>query len=875
MNQRPPKWPLKFLRWFCREDYLDEIEGDIIELYDGRVNQSKTKAHAFLIWNVLRSMRWSNMKYKEGVKVGLFKNYFKVGFRALIKDRQFTAINLFGLSLGLAVFLTIVLLVRHELSFDTFHSKADRIYQVIQIHQNADGDDPEIWTSYQLSEALRNEVDIVENAVTIHATSSTWAEAGGKRFFEEDGIVAGPQFFEIFDFELKEGNPTQVLKNKRSIILSESLSEKYFGFENPIGQEVDLEFYGRFTVTGVLKNIPSNSYIQFNFIISQDYGIFLENVSDNFRRRFYAWEGDPVATYVLLKNAKEKELFEGKAETLLEKYLDKEAINPHYLLGLLDLHFQSHGIDGRVNNYVKGDFSRVKFLIIVGCIILLMACFNYISISTARYIKRTKEVGVRKAMGAHSKQVAIQFLIESFLMVLFAFLWGMVITHFILPYFNLLTGIQLDLTTAFLIESIPYFIATIFLVTLFAGFYPAFHLSRYSVINVLKGMTISSKGNDSLRKGLVVVQYLFVMTILAGLFIVNQQYTFMNSKSLGFNTEQLLIVEINSGQVRDNYLEIKNELLKLPDVQKVTGITRMISGYRSGTAVDVNPVEKPDEKSPMRYYGIDHDGISTLELSLVAGQGFSGFKGQDSISVILNETAAAKYGGTGAIGKIVKIQEVGDDELNARIIGIVNDFHYRSLRKSIGPVVIGHYNNPFVSLDDIVIQLSGHNTIATLEEIEKIHNRFDTNQVMTWEFMDDMVQREYEQEAIFRNVFVCASIISFCIAILGMIGLSSYNVIARRKEIAIRKILGAGFLSLINQHTREFVKFLLIASIVSIPLCWWLASEWLVGFEYRVSISPLIFPGVIALVILITCIVILTVSRKTINANPVNSIRYE
>ncbi|WP_421764161.1 ABC transporter permease [Ekhidna sp.] len=875
MNQQPPKWPLKFLRWFCKEDYLDEIEGDIIELYVGRVNQSKTKARAFLIWNVLRSMRWCNLKHKEGFRLGLFKNYFKVGFRALVKDRQFTAINLFGLSLGLAVFLTIILLVRHEISFDTFHSKADRIYQVIQIHQNADGDDPEIWTSYQLSDALRNEVDIVENAVTIHATSSTWAEADGKRFFEEDGIVAGSQFFEIFDFELKDGNPTQVLKNKRSIILSESLAEKYFGFESPIGEEVYLEFYGRFTVTGVLKDIPANSYIQFNFIISQDYDIFLESVSNNFRRYFYAWEGDPVATYVLLKDTNDKELFEGKAETLLEKYMDKEDINPHYLLGLLDLHFQSHGIDGRINNYVKGDFSKVKFLIIVGFIILLMACFNYISISTARYIKRTREVGVRKAMGAQSKQVAMQFLIESFLMVLFSFILCMIITHFILPYFNLLTGIQLALTTVFLIESIPYFIATIILVTLFAGFYPAFHLSRYSVVNVLKSMTISSSGNDSLRKGLVVVQYLFVMTILAGLFIVNQQYIYMNSKSLGFNTEQLLIVEINSGQVRDNYLEIKDELLKLPDVQKVTGITRMISGYRSGTAVDVNPIEKPDEKTPMRYYGIDQDGIAALELSLVVGQGFSGINGQDSISVILNETAAAKYGGTGAIGKLIKIQEVGDDELNARVIGIVNDFHYRSLRKSIGPVVIGHYNNPFVSLDDIVIQLSGYNTIATLEEIENIHNRFDTNQVMTWEFMDDMVQREYEQEAIFRNVFLGASIISFCIAILGMIGLSSYNVIARRKEIAIRKILGAGFLSLINQHTKEFLKFLLIASIVSIPLCWWLASEWLVSFEYRVSISPLIFPGVIALVMLITSIVILAVSRKTINSNPVNSIRYE
>lgn len=875
MNQQPPKWPLKFLRWFCKEEYLDEIEGDIQELYSIRSKQSKRIANAFLFWNVLRSLRWVNIKHVPIVKFGLLRNYLKVGFRALIKDRQFTAINLFGLSLGLAVFLTTTLLVKHELSFDQFHEKAERTYQVIQVFENADGVDPEIWTSWQLSNALRNDVDIVENAVTIHAASSTWTEANDKKFFEEDGIVAGSQFFEIFDFKLKKGNKTDVLRNKRSIVLTESLARKYFQFENPIGKEVNLEFYGRFTITGILEDIPANSYIQFNFIITQDYDVFLQTVSENFRNQFYAWTGDPAATYVLLKDAKDKELFESKVAGMLEKYLEPEDINPHYLLGLLDLHFNTHGIDGRINEYVKGNYAKVRFLIIVGSIILLMACFNYVSISTARYIKRTREVGVRKAMGAHSRQVAVQFLIESFLMVIFSFMLGMFLTNLLLPYFNMLTGIELNLNASFLIESIPYAISTVILVTLLAGFYPAFHLSRYAVVNVLKNMTISATGNDTLRKGLVVVQYLFVLTILAGLIIVNQQYNYISNKSLGFNTQQLVVVEINSGEVRNNYTKIKDELLKLPDVNKVTGLTRMISGYRSGTAVEVNPASRPNEAIPMRYYGMDADGLSTLELSLVAGKAFSGIDGQDSISVILNETAASMYGGNQAVGEFIKIREVGDDALNARVIGIVSDFHYRSLRKSIGPVVIGHYINPFVSLDDIVIQLSGFNTIATLEKIETIHNSFDTNKVMTWEFMDDMVQREYEKEAIFRNVFVGASLISFFIAILGMVGLSSYNVMARKKEIAIRKILGASILSLINQHAIEFVKFLLIASVISVPVSWWLATQWLTSFEYRVMISPFIFIGVVFFVMTITCLVILAVSNKTIRSNPVNSIRYE
>lgn len=875
MSSRPPKWTINFLRWFCKEEYLEELEGDILEFYHVRAKDSRTMAKMFLWWNVLRSLRWINLKHTEMVKFGLIKNYCKVGIRALIKDRQFTAINMFGLTLGLSVFLTIILLVRHELSFDTFHSKGDRIYQVIQQFQNADGVDPEIWTSWQLANALRTDVDIVENAVTIHATSSTWTTANGKQFFEEDGIVAGSQFFELFDFELLNGNPNEVLKEKRSIVIDESLARKYFEFENPIGQEVDLEFYGRFTVTGVLKQVPANSYIQFSFIISQDYDVFLQNVSENFRRSFYAWTGDPVATYVLLKDSRDQALFEDKAQVMLTKYLDPEDINKHYLINLLDLHFNSHGIDGRVNQYIKGDFSKVQFLVIVGTIILMMACFNYVSISTARYIKRTREVGVRKAMGAYSKQVATQFLIESFLMVVFSFGLGLILTQLLLPYFYSLTGIRLDLTASFILESLPYFVGVIILVTLLAGFYPAFHLSRYSVVNVLKNITVSPSGSNPLRRVLVIVQYMFVVMILGGLFIVNQQYSYMNNKSLGFNTEQLVILEINSGNVRNNFQKIKSELLKLPDVEQVTGLTRMISGYRSGTAVEVSLPDQPDDHIAMKYYGMDQDGISTLELEILAGQGFSGIKAQDSISVLINETAAKQYGGQQAIGKLINIQETGGDQLQVRVIGMVGDFHYRSLRKTIGPVVIGHYQNPFVSLDDIVIQLSGFNTIATLEKIEAIHNNYDTNRMMTWEFMDDMVQREYETEEIFRNVFVGASVISFFIVILGMIGLSSYNVTSRKKEIAIRKILGAEFLSLIDQYIKEFVRILAVASLVAIPTCWWLASQWLRGFEYRIDISPFFFAGIIISMVLITCIVIVLVSAKILKSNPVNSIRYE
>ncbi|MEP1093999.1 MAG: ABC transporter permease [Cyclobacteriaceae bacterium] len=873
----PPKWALSFLRWFCREDYLPEIEGDLFELYHIRKKTSNRSANLFFVWNVFRSCRPINLKVNETFKsTGMLRNYFKIGMRSLLKDRKFSIINLAGLSLGLSIFLTIVLLVQHELTFDKFHSKSDRIYQVIQEFQNADGADPEIFTSLYLSEALRNDLPVVENAVTVHGSQPTWTEANGKRFYEEEGIISGPQFFEIFDFELKYGEPGTVLSGKRSIVLTESLATKFFDYENPIGKEINLDSYGRFTVSGVMRDVPANSYIQFEFIITQDYDFYFGRTASWYPGWFQSWEGNGVATYVLLDDSQNQEVFENQVSTVLAKNLgpDQE-INRHYLLGLEDLHFGSHGIDGRVNEYVKGDYRQVQFLIGVAIMILAMACFNYINISTSRYTKRTREVGVRKAMGAYNKQVTNQFLVESFIMVLVAFSVGLILVWLLLPYFSSLTGIDLAFDAEILIGLSPYFATTILLVTVLAGFYPAFHLSRFPVISVLKNATVSGAGNGYLRKGLVTIQYVFVISMLATLVIVNEQYSFMSSKSLGFNTEEMVVVEINGGGVRNNFELIKNELQLEPDILGVTGMTRMIGGYRSGASVQVHDIQIPEDNQPMRFFGMDSDGLSTLNIELVGGVGFNGNERLDSASVLLNEMAAEKFGGAAVIGKSLEVVADDGDVLRAKVIGITRDFHSKSLHESISPVVLGYYQNQFQGFDDIVIKLSGSNTMATLESIEKIHNKYDDNNVMTWEFMNDMTQRAYEKELIFRDIFVGASILSFCIAILGLIGLTSYNVVSKTKEIGIRKILGASFLSILNIEAKEQAKYLGLSALISVPVCWWLAHSWLLNFEYRIAISPLIFAAVVFFILLASYLTIWLVGRKTASSPPVEAIRYE
>ena len=879
MKIHPPDIALRFLHWFCREDRLEEVEGDLYELFEKRAPQSIRRAKWRFTWDVVKSLRRINLKKAKLLtnQTFMLRSYIKSGRRNLIKDLNYSLLNLIGLSLGLAVFIIMIMIVNHEYTFDSFHKKGERIFEVIQEFENTEGADPEIYTSLNLATALREELTIVENAVTVHGAASTWMDVNGKRFFEEEGIVAGPEFFEIFDFNLKHGSKHQVLKSHNSIVLEENLANKIFGNKDPIGEVIELQRYGVFTVTGILESLPSNSFIQFNFIITQDYDVFFTHVASWFPEWFQSWEGDPATTFVLLNNVADAIDFPTQIEPILQKNLGKdELINAHYLINLLDLHFGSNGIDGRVNEFIKGDRNQIRLFVIVAFLILAMACFNYISITTARSVKRSKEVGVRKAMGALKGQIKWQFLTESFLQVGFAFLLSIGWIYLLLPYFIAISGINLSPSLRGTIELLPFILLILVVVTLLAGFYPAIFLSKFSPVKVLKKSTVSAKGNSVLRNGLVVVQYGLVIIMLTSLLIVHQQYRFLNNNNLGFDTEQLVVVEINGAGVRNNYLNLKNELLANPKITNVTGLTRMISGYRSSTGVNAVDLDDPEQKHAMRFYGMDEDGLQTLNFNLLNGENFGGAKSKDSTSVFLNETAAALYGDEKIIGEWISLVDEDDDrQVTVQVIGIIEDFHYRSLHDPIGPVVIGYYMNTFQGLDDIVIKIAKNDIPETLSYIESVHNKFDENGVITMEFMDDMVQRSYEKEMLFRNVFLGASIISLVIALLGIVGLISFNVVARTKEFGIRKVLGANYLQLLTLQGATFVRYLLIAVVVAGPITWLLASRWLIDYAYRINLTTIPFMIAFAIVLASTLLSLWLIVHKSVRKNPVESIRYE
>lgn len=871
---------IQFLRWFCRSEFLDEIEGDIIELYELRNSKHPQKAHRLLWWDVIRSFRWVNLKSvnSQNNNLSMFNNYFKVGFRNLIRDYRFSVINLLGLSVGLSVFMLMIMMIRHEFSFDTFHTKANRTYQIIQEFRQSDGADPEIWTPMPLAAALEQEIPAVEASIYLQGAASNWVTVDDKKFFEEDGMIVGDNFFDIFDFELIVGNPEDALSAKRSTIISEELSHKYFGYENPIGKVIEHESYGPFMVTGVLKNIPNNSYLQFDYLLTQDLETYFENVIHWYPDWYQSWQGHAVSTFVVLQDNTPIEEIENQIGSLVKRNLKADDVNDFYLLGLLDLHFNSNGIDGRINQHIKGNIAKVNLFSVVAAVIMLMACFNYINITTARSIKRHKEVGVRKSIGAFRSQVMIQFLIESFILVILSLLLSLGLSHYLIPVFNDIVGLNLSFSWGLIADLLPWIVAVAVTVTLLSGFYPAIVMSRTSPLILVQKMTGRGSQGSMLRNGLVTIQFAAVIIIAACLLIINEQYRYISEKSLGLNTEEIVVVEINSGAVRNNYLTIKNELKTNPAVKEVTGITRVFSGYRSPVSIIGNPLDAIDNKVPMKFYGVDHEAIDVFDLELTAGEGFKGIAGLDSTSVILNEAAANRFGGQAIIGSWINlVEDQGDHgaEQKVRVIGIVKDFHFESLHQPIKPTVIGYYRSPFESIDDIIIKIDGQQVEKALAHIEKVHNTYDINDIMDWEFLDDMKQRAYEDEVIFRDVMTVASIISLFIALLGMIGMISYNIISRTKEFGIRKVLGASFGQLLFVQGRAFIKYLLLAAVFSIPVSLLISITWLETYAFRISLTPFPFILIVLGLIILTGFTIYYLGRSTFKQNPVSALRYE
>ena len=875
MNKSPKTWIILLLRSFIHPEHLEEIEGDILELFDHYRKTDRRFPQFITFLNVIRAFQWKHLKSfrPKLISGGLVQGFIKVGIRNGRKDLVYTMLNALGLSVGFALFFIMVEVLYHEYSYDHFHKDSERSYEIVQVFENIEGEDPEIWTPYPLAESIKSALPSAESVTNIHAVSTSWVEAGGQRYLEEEGIVAGPDFNEIFTFEVLKGKLN--LASPYSILITKDLAIKYFGSIDVIGESISIEKYGIFTIQAVLNTIPSNSFIQFNFVISQNYDTYFKTTAPWFQPYFQSWSGNVVATFVKLQHKGKKETFEKQATELLAKNIPEGSPNHRlYLLPLTELHFGSNGIDGSVNRYKKSDEYGILIFAAICIIILLISIVNFISLNSSRIIWRHKEMGIRKLFGAKLSAIQFQFLIEFIIQSLFALFFSALLYHLSAPYFEQITGVHLGQS----IISLPTLLLLGFLLmlvsSLLISIYPTIQIKALSTVRILKS-TPKTRENNRFRKVLFGIQFSIVFMLVSSWMLLHKQYQYVTDKDLGYETDHTMVIEINGPGVRNNFQTLKNEFQRLPEVKNVMGITRMIGGHRTPVGIFCK-IPETQETVPMRFFGMDEAGISGLGLKLTAGRNFIN-RSADSLKIIVNQSAAAKMGIEPLIGTKIQVysEDNTDENVEIEIIGIVEDFHFNSLHQSIEPLALGYISNPFQGIDDIVIKMHQAPSLSTINKIEEIHNQFDENDHMTWSYLDTLLKENYSEESKYISVLNIASFLGVIIIVFGLISGISYEVYSTLKNTAIKKVFGANFREILqNDLYKDLFPTFLTWAIVT-PLLWLAFNEWLENFAFHTEVTIDLFLIPYLLYLIIGTITHIAIQLQASKRNVIDLLREE
>ena len=868
-QDRPPRWAERFLGWFCNPELLPEIQGDLHELFQRKVTENGLlKARWWYLLNILSFFRPFAIKREKSAytinHTDMLKNYFKIAFRNLLSKKFYSAINILGLSIGMTCCMLIFLYVSHELSYDKFHTKASRIYRLVTNIKTPTETGKSGVTSAPVAPTLKADFPEVEKMVRLR-NSSILIQRGDVQFQEDDAMMADSAFFEVFDFQLLQGNPHMALVAPFSVVLTKDAARKYFGEENPMGQRLRMDNTYDMTVTGVMQNVPENSHFTFDILISMS--TLLEKMQPE---REEQWGSISFLSYVLLSGKADPEMLEAKLPAFLEKYMGTDKTNVHYSLllePLKDVYLHS-------DRYVpkKGNLTNLYIFSIIAGFILLIACINFMNLSTARATERAKEVGIRKVIGALRRQLTVQFLSESVLLSLFAFALASIFSELLLPIFNQLSG-------KIIAESIFYernYLLLLFLLALgvgvLTGIYPALVLSRFKPTVVLKGRFSSSQKGVLLRKGLVVVQFMISIMLIAGTVIVYLQLDYMRSEQLGFKKEQMLVVDFRGDEAIQEKIEIvKRQLSQVPQVLSASASLSIPgrSNYSAYTVIE-NPEGEMQETAVDLSY-VDDDFIDQYQIALAAGRNFSpDFPADTSQALIINEAAAASLGYASpeeVIGK--RFSQWGKE---GQIVGVVKDYHFRSLQEEIIPLTFSLSPEAarFISLNIQATYIS-----ETIAKIEQKWQEIAPHRPFDYFFLDEAFDQQYKTEVRFGQLFLYFAGLAIFIACLGLLGLISYTVVQRTREIGIRKVLGATESSIVRLLSKDFLTLIFFAFIIASPIAWYILKQWLSHFAFRIEVEWWVFAlaGLLALMI-----ALLTVSFQTIKAavaNPVESLRNE
>jgi putative ABC transport system permease protein len=811
----------------------------------------------------------------------MIANYLKIAWRNLLKNKVFSFINIVGLATGLACFIMIAMYVADELSYDRFNEKADRIYRINSDIRFGGTDLIMAVSADPMGAALKSDYPEVEEYVRLYASSGSRLIKKQNEFINEPRVVfADSTLFDVFTLPAIAGNTKTALNEPNTVVITESTAKKYFGSaalamgKMVESKEVESTLY---KVTAVIKDIPANAHFHFDFFFSMDnvdyeFGNFL---SHNFH------------TYLLLKPGTDYKEFNKRFKQVIDKYVLPQARQfmqiesmddfaktgnrlEYSLIPVTDIHLHS---SRQVELSANGNMQYVYIFSAVALFILLIACINFMNLSTARSASRAKEVGIRKVLGTEKKSLIGQFLTESTLMAFIALLLALVLIWFSISWFNDMAGKQMTLLALLR----PSYLLIILLLPLFvgilAGSYPAFFLSSFQPIKVLKGKINSGFKKSTLRSSLVVFQFATSIMLIISTIVVFKQLNYIQNSSVGFNKEQVLVVD-NSGVPRESQVALKNEIDKLSEI-KISSFASFLpvsNSSRNDNTFSTDAVMTEKNGFNMQVWRVDYNYIPTLQMEMISGRNFSEKFGTDSLAIIINETTAKLIGFGNPIGKKLFSSDGPNEPPSVyTIIGVVKNFNYESLRKNVGPLCMRLGNNQWAS----AFRISTSDMPGLIHRIETKYKAMAPGMPFRYSFLNESFDNMYREEQRVGKVALTFSLLAIVIACLGLFGLAIYMSEQRTKEIGVRKVLGASVANIISMLSKDFVRLVFVSFVFAMPLAWWAMHTWLQDFAYRINISWWVFAAAGGAALFIALITVSSQALKAALSNPIKSLRTE
>ena len=808
----------------------------------------------------------------------MIKNYFKVAFRSLWKNKGYSAINIFGLAIGLATCLLITLYVTNEFSYDRYNVKADRIYRINTDMRFGGSNLHMVMTSDMMGQLLKKDYPEIEDYTRIYSSDGDKLIKKGNEFINEQHTASvDSTFFNVFTLPAIAGDTRTALNDPNTVVITESTAKKYFNTTDVLGKNVEVknnEATIPYTITAVIKDIPKDSHFNFDFMFS------MKNVD-------YQWgqvTSHNFITYLLLKPGSDPKVLQSKFDDYIDKYVIsyvkqfikinnidefKKAGNSmeYSLMPLTKIHLYS---DYAFELSPSGNIQYVYIFSLVAIFVLIIACINFMNLSTARSANRSKEVGIRKVLGTRKQTLISQFLVESTVTAFIALLIAIAMVYLVLPLFNDVAAKSLYGKDLFGKQILPFLMLIPLVVGLLAGSYPAFFLSRFKPIVVLKGNANTGFKKSNLRNALVIFQFATSIILIIGTIIVYNQLHYIQTAKLGYSKDQVLVID-RAYALGDNVNAFKNDLLAMPGVKSGTlsSYLPVSNSSRSDNTFSTEPVMNTSNGIDMQRWSIDYDYIKTMGMEIVKGRNFSKDFGSDSSAILITETTAKMIGFKDPVGKA--LYAPGNFPGPIQIIGVVKDFHFESMRQSIGPLcMILRKSTGLASF-----KISTTNVQGLVKQVENKWKTMAPGMPFSYRFLDDSFNEMYRSEQRAGTIAIVFAVLAVLIACLGLLGLVTYMAEQRTKEIGIRKVLGASVNNVVVMLSKDFLLLVIIASVIAFPVAWWAMHKWLQDYVYRVNISWWVF-GVAAVIALL--IALLTVSFQAIKAalsNPVKSLRAE